>query len=607
MRWIGVERPRNITPRASGQTSIWSFVTRELGQLLEERRQMTAVTTLTGALSTGPGAWHTIDWYAVHRTVRRLQARIVKAVQAGRWGKVRALQHLLTHSFSGKALAVQRVTNNDGRKTPGVDGRVWDTPEKKARALRELRQRGYRARPLRRVYIPKNDGTHRQRPLSIPTMHDRAMQALYLLALDPIAETLGDPNSYGFRTERSTADAIEQCFNVLARKHAPQWILEGDIRACFDGISHDWFLAHIPMETAMLRKWLKAGFMEKQVLSPTETGVPQGGITSPVIANLALDGLEKLLKAHYPPNTKRAQRAKVNLVRYADDFIITGSSPELLEHEVKPLVVQFLGERGLELSPTKTHLTSIEDGFDFLGQHLRKYAGKLLIKPARKHRQTFLGHIREMVKANKQTTTGKLIAQLHPVIRGWANYHRHVVSKVVFNKVDTAIFRSLWSWATRRHPKKSGRWVAKQYFRTHNGRQWTFVGTCAGPQGQPYELVLFRAGDVPMQRHVKIKGAANPYDPQWEVYCEERLGVKMTHTLKGRRQLLYLWKHQHGLCPVCHHKITRLTGWHNHHVIWRTHGGRDTTDNRVLLHPNCHRQVHSQALDVAPSRSARSV
>jgi len=417
-----------MTPRASGQTSIWSFITKELGQLLAERRQMTAVTTLTGALSTGPGAWHTINWYAVHRTVRRLQARIVKAVQAGRWGKVQALQHFLTHSFSGKALAVQRVTTNNGRKTPGVDGIVWDTPEKKAGAIGALRQRGYRALPLRCVYIPKNDGTQRQRPLSIPTMHDRAMQALYLLALAPIAETLGDPHSYGFRTERSTADAIEQCFNVLARQHSPQWILEGDIRACFDGISHDWLLAHIPMETAMLQKWLKAGFMEKHVLYPTETGVPQGGIASPVIANLALDGLEKLLKAHYPPNTKRAQRAKVNLVRYCDDFIITGSSYALLEHEVKPLVAQFLGERGLELSPTKTHLTSIEDGFDFLGQHLRKYAGKLLIKPARKNIHAFLGHIREMVKANKQATAGHLIAQLNPVIRGWANYHRHVVS-----------------------------------------------------------------------------------------------------------------------------------------------------------------------------------
>jgi RNA-directed DNA polymerase len=477
MGWIGVERLRNITPRASGQTSIWSFITTELGQLLAERRQMTAVATLTGALSTGPVAWHTIDWYAVHRTVRRLQARIVKAVQAGRWGKVQALQHLLTHSFSGKALAVQRVTTNHGRKTPGVDGMIWDTPEKKARAIEELQQRGYRALLLRRVYIPQKDGTQRQRPLSIPTMHDRAMQALYLLALDPIAETVGAPNSYGFRTERSTADAIEQCFNVLARKHSPQWILEGDIRACFDGISHDWLLAHIPMETAMLQKWLKAGFMEKHVLSPTETGVPQGGIASPVIANLALDGLEKLLKTHYPPNTKRAQRAKVNLVRYCDDFIITGSSYAFLEHEVKPLVAQFLSERGLELSPTKTHLTSIEDGFDFLGQHLRKHAGKLIIKPARKNVKTFLGHVREMVKANKQTTAGHLIAQLNPVIRGWANYHRHVVSKVTFNKVDTAIFKSLWSWATRRHPKKSRRWGAKKYFRTHQGRQWTFVGT----------------------------------------------------------------------------------------------------------------------------------
>jgi RNA-directed DNA polymerase len=180
---------------------------------------------------------------------------------------------------------------------------------------------------------------------------------------------------------------------------------------------------------------------------------------------------------------------------------------------------------------------------------------------------TFLGHVRETVKAHKQTTAGNLIAQLNPMIRGWANYHRHVVSKVVFNKVDTAIFKSRWSWATRRYPKKSRRWVAKKYFRTHQGRQWTFVGTYAHHQGPPQELALLRAGDVPIQRHVKIKGAANPYDPQWEVYFEERLGVKMTQTLKGRRQLLYLWKHQQGLCPVCRQKITRLTGWHNHPVI----------------------------------------
>jgi RNA-directed DNA polymerase len=563
---------------------------------------MTAVVPRTGALSHATVAWHTINWYAVHRTVRRLQARIVKAVQAGRWGKVRALQHLLTHSFSGKALAVRRVTENDGRQTPGVDGVLWDTPAKKTRALEELRQRDYRAQPLRRIYIPKTGSTNRWRPLSIPTMHDRAMQALYLLTLDPIAETLGDPNSYGFRKERAPADAMEQCFNVLARRHAPQWILEGDIRACFDEFSHAWLRAHIPMERAILQKWLKAGFMDKHVLSPTEMGVPQGGICSPVIANLALDGLEKVVRAYASLPSQRAQRAKVNVVRFADDFIITGSSYELLEQEIKPLVEQFLRERGLELSPEKTRITHIEDGFDFLGQHVRKYAGKLLIKPARKNVKAFLGKIRKSVKANKQATTANLIAQLNPVIRGWANYHRHVASKVTFYHVDTAIFKMVWSWAKRRHPTKAKGWVAQKYFRARHGRRWIFFG-----QHADHELELFRAGDVPIQRHVKIRGAANPYDPQWEVYFEERLRVKMAHDLKGRRQLLYLWKQQDGLCPRCHQKITRLTGWHNHHTIWRTYGGSDTADNRVLLHPNCHRQVHSQSFDVAPPRSTRSV
>lgn len=568
---------------------------------------MTAMATLTGALSDNPVAWQAINWSAVHRQVRRLPARMVQAVQAKRWGKVHALPHLLTHSFSGKAFAVKRVTTHNGRRTPGIDGLVWDTPAQKARAIELLRQHGYRALPLRRVSIPKTDGTGRQRPLSLPTMADRAMQALYLLALDPIAETLGAPNSYGFRPERSTADAIEQCFNVLARQHAPQWILEGDIRACFDGISHEWLLAHIPMDKAMLQKWLKAGFIEKHLRYPTDAGVPQGGICSPVIANLALDGLERLLRVHYPPNTKRAQRAKVNLVRYCADFIITGSSQALLEQEVKPLVEHFLHARGLELSQAKTHITHIEHGFDFLGQHVRKYGGTLLIKPAKKNVHTFLRNIRHIVKANKQATTGHLIAQLNPVIRGWANYHRHVVSTVTFSKADTAIFHTLWSWATRRHPKQSGRWIAQKYFRTRHGRQWTFVGTDVSPHGQPQELTLCRAGDVPIQRHVKIKGTANPYDPHWEVYFEERLRVKMTHDLKGRRQLLSLWKQQEGLCPACHQKITQLTGWHNHHVVWRTHGGSDTADNRVLLHPNCHRQVHSQAVDGARPRSTPSV
>jgi RNA-directed DNA polymerase len=244
---------------------------------------MTATTAVQAEMVAGAAShdlvdWHAIDWRRVHQTVRRLQARIVKAIQEGRWGKVHALQHLLTHSFSAKALAVRRVTENQGKRTAGVDRVTWQTPEQKATAVGTLRQRGYRPQPLRRVYVAKSNG--KLRGLGIPTMRDRAMQALYLLALDPIAETLADPNSYGFRTHRAPADAIEQCFIALAKQASPPWILEGDIRACFDELSHDWLLAHIPMDKAILRKWLKAGYMEGHVLHPTEAGTPQGGIVT---------------------------------------------------------------------------------------------------------------------------------------------------------------------------------------------------------------------------------------------------------------------------------------------------------------------------------------
>lgn len=304
--------------------------------------------------ASGPEAqWVQIDWAQCELKVRRLQERIVKATQEGRHGKVKALQWLLTHSFHGRALAVKRVTHNQGKNTPGVDGAIWSTPASRYKAIDTLRRRGYQPQPLRRVYIPKSNG--KLRPLGIPTMKDRAMQALYLLALLPVAETTADPNSYGFRPKRSTADAIEQCFTVLARKIGPQWVLEGDIRGCFDNISHAWMLTHIPTDKEVLKKWLKAGFMENRTLFPTEAGTPQGGIISPTLANLTLDGLERLLKETFRKKVIRGQcyRPKVNFVRYADDFIITGRSKELLEDEVKPLVEQFMSARGLQLSPEK--------------------------------------------------------------------------------------------------------------------------------------------------------------------------------------------------------------------------------------------------------------
>ncbi|HLF27737.1 MAG TPA: group II intron reverse transcriptase/maturase [Anaerolineae bacterium] len=566
---------------------------------------MKAKGTLACATSHAEVHWHAIDWHKANRNVRRLQARIVKATQAGRWGKVKALQRLLTHSFSGKALAVRRVTENQGKNTPGVDGDIWDTPAKKATAIGSLRQRGYHPRPLRRTYIPKSNG--KKRPLGIPTMTDRAMQALYLLALDPVAETTGAPNSYGFRSQRSTADAIEQCFSDLARKRMAEWILEGDIKSCFDRISHDWLLANIPMEKAILRKWLKAGFMEEGTLYPTDDGTPQGGIISPVLANMTLDGLEQKLKEKFHRKNGRSPCPKVHLVRYADDFIVTGKTKEMLEYEVLPVVKEFLAERGLELSAEKTCITHVEDGFDFLGQNIRKYDGKLLIKPSKKNQQAFLKKVRTIIKASKSATAGQLITQLNPVIQGWANYHQHVASKRTLSNMDSAIFEALWRWAKRRHPNKNAGWVRKKYFGTHGGRNWAFTGVVEEPNGKPRIVRLISAAKTPIRRHVKVKAEANPYDPTWEVYFEHRLGVQMASNLRGRRKLLNLWKSQNGICPVCGQKITKLTGWHRHHIVWKSKGGGDEADNQVLLHPNCHSRVHSQKMTVVKPRPARGV
>jgi RNA-directed DNA polymerase len=273
-----------------------------------------------GAVSGGAAEWYAIDWPTIHRNVRRLQVRIAQATKERRWGKVQALQRLLTHSYSGKILAVRRVTENTGKKTPGVDQEIWDTPAKKTQAAHELRRRGYQPQPLRRVYIPKSDGKT-MRPLGIPTMKDRAMQALHLLALDPSAETTADKNSYGFRQRRSCADALVQCFSALKSANT-QWVLEGDIKSCFDRISHEWLLNHAPMDRVVLKQWLTAGYMEKHVLHETTDGTPQGGIISPALANGALDGLERLLKEKYPkgrrPKSLNGERPCVNLIRYAD-------------------------------------------------------------------------------------------------------------------------------------------------------------------------------------------------------------------------------------------------------------------------------------------------
>lgn len=552
--------------------------------------------------------WNAIDWRTVNRNVRQLQVRIVKATQEGRWGKVQALQHLLTHSHSGKCIAVRRVTENRGKNTPGVDKEIWDTSAKKATAVQNLKQRGYQSQPRRRAYIPKSSNPKKLRPLGIPTMKDRAMEALYLLALDPVAETTADLNSYGFRKERSTADAIQQCFIILSkRKVSPDWILEGDIRACFDKISHEWLLANIPIEKTILCGWLKAGYIEKRAFHPTEEGTPQGGIISPALMNLVLDGLEQELRGRFCPKNSNKPVSGVNFVRYADDFIVTARSRDLLESQVRPFVEQFMSTRGLELSSEKTRITHIEDGFDFLGQTIRKYNGKLLIKPAQKNVQAFLTKIRCIIKENKAVTAGDLISRLNPIIRGWANYHQHVCSSKTYRLADAAIFKALWRWAKRRHPNKGARWVRQKYFKTLGNRHWVFSGEVAGKDGKPTTIRLMSSTYIPIRRHIKIRAKANPYDPAWEMYFDDRRRTKMVARLKGNQQLLNLWKVQNGLCPRCGHPITLETGWHLHHIIWKSKGGSNTMSNLVMLHPTCHWQIHSQSLSVVNPRSEENV
>lgn len=556
------------------------------------------VAQTTGAVSHEEINWHTINWNQAESHVRQLQARIVKATQQERWGKVKSLQHLLTRSFAAKAVAVKRVTTNSGKNTPGVDGEIWDTPQKKAEAIQRLQHHGYKPQPLRRIYIDKANG--KKRPLGIPTMLDRAMQALHLLALDPIAETLADPSSYGFRKERSTADAISHCVLVLSKYYSAEWVLEGDIKSCFDRISHEWLLANIPMGKTILRKWLKAGYLEQGTFFDTEDGTPQGGIISPILANMTLDGLESLLRKQFLQ--RGSPSPKINLIRYADDFVITGCSKEILEHEVKPLVEQFLAERGLELSREKTCITRVEEGFDFLGQTVRKYNGKMIVKPSKKSVKRLLDKIRRIIKDNPQLPAGILIARLNPIIRGWALYHRHISSSETFRKVDAQIFNALWRWIKRRHPNKGKRWMKAKYFKTVNSRNWVFFGEHSGKEHQ-----LYLMSHVVIQRHVKIRGVANPYDPEWEMYFEKRIAMTMLNTLYGRNQLIRLWKDQAGICPICQQRITKETGWHNHHIIPRARGGKDEYANRVLLHPECHVIVHHLNLYVEKPRPSQGV
>jgi RNA-directed DNA polymerase len=460
--------------------------------------------------------WRSIDWKKARSEVRRLQMRIAKAVTEGKYGRVNSLQWLLTHSFYAKALAVKRVTSNHGKNTPGVDGIVWKGARAKIQAIKALRQHGYKAKPLRRTYIPKKNG--KMRPLSIPTIHDRAMQALYKLALAPVAETTADRNSYGFREGRSCADAVAAAFNALSKPNSATWILEGDITGCFDNISYNWLMENIPMEKRILREWLDAGYVEKGIAYPTKKGTPQGGIISPTLANMTLDGLERIVHESVP------WRSRVNFIRYADDFIITGKSETILKKYVLPAVNVFLEKRGLKLSEEKTKITYIRRGFTFLGQTFRKHGSTLHIIPSREGVLALIRKVGSIIREHIGAPIFLMIKKLNEILRGWANYHRHVVASDAFQRVDNYVYEQLWRMVRKRHPHKSRKWLSKKYW-TMAGKKGIFaVSIRLKDKLKIYQVI--RVSSIGIRRHRKIKADANPYLPEYGKYFWTRRHVK---------------------------------------------------------------------------------
>ena len=549
--------------------------------------------------------WSTIPWAKAEREVFKLQKRIYQASLHGNQKTVHQLQRLMMKSWWACLLAVRRVTQeNQGKRTAGVDGVKNLRPSLRLALARHLQANPLvpKSPPVRRVWIPK-PGTTEQRPLGIPVMEQRARQALVKLALEPEWEAKFEPNSYGFRPGRSAHDAIEAIFTSIHTQ--AKYVLDADIAHCFDRINQTVLLAKLqtfPRLRRVIKAWLKAGILDGEDLFPSTEGVPQGGVLSPLLTNVALHGLEQAVAQRFRRRERNGSYRAPRVIRYADDLVALDADEGTI-HQVKEFIATWLQEVGLELKPSKTRITHTFNhyndtvGFDFLGFEIRQYrvgktrtaynsnrqplGFKTIIKPSKANVQRHIRTLAAVIDQHQQAPQAALIAQLNPKIKGWANYYATVCSKKILHAVDCWLFQKLWAWARRRHPKKGKRWRARKYWGSQHGR-WIFA---AG------SLKLHKASKTPIRRHTKVRGSRSPFDGDW-LYWATRNGKHPEVPLR----IAFLLKRQHGMCAFCNLYFRSEDLLEQDHVWPRAYGGVDSLDNLQLLHRHCHDQ--KTALDM---------